>query len=151
MLTHFYLTKRFWNSEYKRREICENQVKNIAKLLNIQYLDCLKLCPNQQNFCLCSTRFLNKVIKKNHFFAHLAHFAHFSFNQIQIFTFIHIITCPFQAKKIAISTAKHGMSHSILDSGPLELHFGISRSLCVLVQFFYSYGNKSIQFRSNMQ
>ena len=27
--------------------------------------------PNQLNFCLCLIRFLNKVLKKNHFFAHL--------------------------------------------------------------------------------
>ena len=95
ILTHFYWIKSFMSLVHKRREIRENKVKNTAKLAYSYYLNSLKFWPNQLNFCLCSIRFLNKMLKKNHFLAHLAHFAYFSSNQISIFTFIHIITCPF--------------------------------------------------------
>ena len=64
ILTHFYWIKSFKSLECKRRQIWENQVKITARLSYISYLNCLMFWPIQFNFCLCSMRFLNKVLKK---------------------------------------------------------------------------------------
>ena len=78
--THFYWIKSFMSLEYKRSEFWENQVKITAKLSYVWYVNYITFQPNWWNFCLCTISFLNMMLKKNHFFAHLAHFAHFSSN-----------------------------------------------------------------------